>query len=319
MSSGHEPKPTTTATHDPNSTGFRGLALCISAYGFWGLVPLYWTLLDPAPPVEVIAHRVVWSLVFVSLAVTGLRLWQPVVRALRSPRTLALSAVTAIAVSINWGMFVYGVGVDRVVEVSLGYFITPLITMFLGVIFLSERISLVQSLAIVLSVISIVVLTVDYGHIPYIALILGFASSLYAFMKKWVALGTFEGLTIETIILMPIAVAYIVYLSFQGTATVGHHGYWHLAVAIGSGLITAIPQLLFGAAATRIPLVAVGIIQYLAPTLHFLLGVFYFGESMSPARWLGFAIVWIAIVIFMTDALFRHRRALEQSASATTA
>lgn len=293
-----------------------GLFYGIGAYLCWGFFPLFWILLGPSEPPEILAHRVVWSLVFVVFLVTGLRLWPKVASVLRSPRQRILVAIAAVAITTNWGFFIYGVHTERVLEVSLGYFINPLISVFLGVIVLKERLRIAQWVAIGLGFVAVVVLTIDYGRLPYVGVVLALAFGVYALVKKQVSLGTVEGLTVETLLILPFAVAFLVWLAATGQSTVGSHGTWHVVLIVLTGLVTAIPLLLFGAAATRLSMTSIGLLQYIAPILHFLTGWLIFGEEMPAGRWIGFTLVWIALVIFTVDALHHRRRTLAETARA---
>lgn len=294
-----------------------GLFYGVGAYLCWGFFPLYWTLLTPSEPPEILAHRVVWSLVFVAGLATALRLWPKVRAVVRDRRRRLLVLVAAVAITANWGFFIYGVNTERVIEVSLGYFINPLVTVFLGVLVLKERLRISQWVAVGVGFVAVVVLTIDYGRLPYVGLALAFSFGIYALVKKQVSLGTVEGLTLETLLIAPFAVLFIAWLMADDRATVGFHGGGHVALIVLTGLVTAIPLLLFGAAAPRLSMTTIGLLQYLAPTLQFLTGLFIFGEAMTPVRWVGFVMVWIALVIFTLDAIANRRRTLAETAAGT--
>lgn len=291
-----------------------GFAYGVAAYLCWGLFPLYWTLLEPSGPTEILAQRVVWSLLFVGLLATALRLWPRIRAVIRNPRQRGYVAVGAVALSLNWGFFIYGVNNDRVIEVSLGYFINPLVTVFLGVLVLKERLRPWQWFAVAVSFCAVVILTIDYGRLPYAGLAVALSFGVYALVKKQVALGTVEGLAVETLFLLPFAVGFIVWLMITERATVGYHGGGHLVLIVMTGLVTAIPLLLFGAAAPRLSMTSIGLLQYLAPILQFLTGLFVFGETMTQVRWIGFGLVWFALAIFTVEALAHRRRALGEAA-----
>lgn len=291
----------------------RGYGYGVAAYLLWGVFPVYFKLLLPAEPLEILAHRVIWSAVFVALLLGAARWLRGAHRAgnlrrlVRRPRTLLGMGAGAVLIAANWGTFIYGVNSDRVVEASLGYFVTPLVTMLLGVLALRERLRAGQWLAVGIGAVAVSVLAVDYGRLPYVALGLAGSFGLYGLVKKTVGAPAMEGLLVETALLCVPAAGYLWWLTAQGAASVGTAGVAHTGLVLGVGAVTAVPLLLFAAAANRIPLSAMGILQYLAPTLQFLLGVFGFGEPMPPARLAGFTLVWLALVIFSGDAL-RHVR-----------
>ncbi len=288
--------------------GGGGIAFGAAAYLCWGFFPLYWPLLDPAGPLEALAHRVVWSLVFVALLLTVTRRWGSFLAITRRPRVVALLFAASIVIAINWGTFIYGVTNDRVIETSLGYFINPLVTVMLGVVVLGERLRRLQWTAVAIGAVAVVVLTVDYGRLPIVALSVAFSFAAYGFLKKKVDLGTIEGLGMETLLLTPFALAFLTWLAFNGTLVFGHAGPGNALLLAGTGVVTAIPLLLFGAAATRLNLTTIGLLQYLGPALQFIFGLVVFHETMTPARWAGFGLVWLALVLFTTDALRNRKR-----------
>jgi chloramphenicol-sensitive protein RarD len=281
--------------------GGSGFVAGVAAYLLWGLFPLYWPLLEPAKPVEILAHRIVWSLLFavVLLAVTLGFGW---VRGLgrRRGRLLALAAVL---VSINWGMYIHGVNSGQVVETALGYFINPLVTVFLGVVVLRERLRRAQWVAVALGALAVLVLAIDYGHVPGIALTLAFSFGLYGLIKKRAAVDGVQSFAVESGYLALPALAYIVVLGATGTGTFGTEGTGHAALLAGAGVATAVPLMLFGVAAVRVRLTTLGVIQYLAPVMQFLIGVLIRGEPMPASRLAGFALVWIALTVFTVDAV----------------
>jgi chloramphenicol-sensitive protein RarD len=287
----------------------RGYLFGLAAYTCWGVFPLYFKLLRPAGAVEIVAHRIIWSLVTVALLLTALRGWRPVSRLVRRPRILGGVALAAAFIAVNWGVYIYGVNTDRVVETSLGYFINPLVTVLLGVLVLREHLRPGQWVALAVGAAAVTVLTVDYGRLPWIALALAFSFGSYGFMKKRLGLPAAEGLFLESAALLVPALAYATALAVRGTATFGHVSVAHTVLLIGSGVLTAGPLLLFAGAANRIPLTALGILQYLTPTIQFGIGVLVFHEPMPAARLAGFALVWAALTIFTWDTLRAARRA----------
>ena len=289
--------------------GSGGLAAGIGAYLLWGGLPLYFPLLQPSGAVEIIAHRVVWSLLFCLVLLAVTRSWAPFAVLLRQPRTLATLGVAAVLLAVNWLVFVYGVLSDQVVDAALGYFINPLVTVALAVGLLHERLRRVQWAALALGTAAVLVISIGYGRVPWIALALAGSFALYGFIKKQVgrSVAAAPGLAAETLVLTPLALAYLVWLQVTGTGSFTTHGGWHAAALASAGVVTAVPLLLFNSAARRLPLSVVGMLQYLTPVLQFLTGVLLLHEHMAPARWWGFALVWLALVVLAVDGL-HHRR-----------
>jgi chloramphenicol-sensitive protein RarD len=285
----------------------KGFLLGVAAYGLWGLFPLYWPLLEPAGAVELLAHRMAWSALTMAVLVVVLRRGQRVRAVLRSPRARWLLLLAAALISVNWGMFIYGVNSGQVVEVSLGYFINPLVTVLAGVVVLGERLRRAQWAALALAAAAVVGLTLGVGSPPWIALTLAFSFAGYGLVRKKADVGAIEGLTVETLLVVPLAVGYLWWLGAAGEAQSLAGWPWHLVLLATSGLVTALPLLCFGGAATRIPLTTLGLLQYGTPTLHFLIGVFLYGEAMPTARWIAFGVIWLALAIFSLDSL-RHRQ-----------
>jgi chloramphenicol-sensitive protein RarD len=280
----------------------------VAAYLLWGLFPLYWPLLEPAKPVEILAHRIVWSVVVLAVvlvATTGFRWARHIGR-----RRALLLAAAAVLITMNWGAYIYGVNSGHVVETSLGYFINPLVTVALAVLLLHERLRRVQWIAVGIGALAVVVLAVAYGRPPYIALLLACSFGLYGLVKKRVGLDGAQSLAIETGFLVVPALVFLVVLGATGNGTFTSEGPGHAALLAGGGIATAIPLILFGAAAIRVPLTTVGLLQYLAPIMQFLIGVFVRGEDMPASRWAGFALVWIALSVFTVDAVRALRRPL---------
>ncbi|GKQ35099.1 protein RarD [Streptomyces sp. A012304] len=280
-----------------------------AAYGMWGLVPLFWPLLEPAGAVEILAHRMVWSLLFVAAALLVVRRWAWAGELLRQPRRLALIALAAAVITVNWGVYIWAVNSGHVVEASLGYFINPLVTIAMGVLILKERLRPVQWAAVGIALAAVLVLTVGYGRPPWISLILAFSFAIYGLVKKKVNLGGVESLAAETAIQFLPALGYLLWLSADGGSTFTTEGVGHAALLASTGIVTALPLVCFGAAAIRVPLSTLGLLQYLAPVFQFLLGVLYFHEAMPPERWAGFALVWLALTLLTGNALRTARRA----------
>ncbi|XUL88695.1 EamA family transporter RarD [Streptomyces galilaeus] len=285
-----------------------GLLNGFAAYGMWGLVPLFWPLLKPAGAAEILAHRMVWSLAFVVVALLVVRRWAWIGELLRQPRKLGLVAIAAGFITVNWGVYIWAVNSGHVVEASLGYFINPLVTIAIGVLLLKERLRPVQWAAVGVGLAAVIVLTVGYGQPPWISLCLAFSFATYGLVKKKVNLGGIESLAAETAIQFLPALGYLLWLGAHGDATFAQEGVGHAALLASTGVVTALPLVCFGAAAIRVPLSTLGLLQYLAPVFQFLLGILYFHESMPPARWAGFALVWLALVLLTTDAWRTSRR-----------
>ncbi len=292
----------------PKGERHIGLLNGFAAYGMWGLFPLYFPLLKPAAPFEVLAHRMVWSLVVVAAALLVIRRWKWAGELLRQPRRLALIAVAATVIGVNWGVYIWAVNNDRVVEASLGYFINPLVTIAMGVLLLKERLRPVQWAAVGVGFAAVLVLTIGYGRPPWISLILAFSFATYGLVKKKVGLGGLESLAAETAIQFLPALAYLLWLTADGGSTFATEGPGHAVLLATLGLVTALPLICFGAAAIRVPLSTLGLLQYLAPVFQFLLGVLYFHEAMPAERWAGFALVWLALTLLTADAWRSARR-----------
>lgn len=293
----------------PRGERHIGLLNGFAAYGMWGLVPLFWPLLKPAGAVEILAHRMVWSLVFVGAALLVLRRWAWAGELLRQPRRLGLVTVAATFITLNWGLYIWSVNSGHVVEASLGYFINPLVTIAIGVLLLKERLRPVQWLAVGTGAAAVVVLTVGYGRPPWISLGLAFSFATYGLVKKKLNLGGVESLAAETVIQFLPALGFLVWLTARGDSTFTTEGAGHAALLVSAGIVTALPLVCFGAAAIRVPLSTIGLLQYLTPVFQFVLGVFYFHEAMPPERWAGFALVWLALTLLTWDALRTARRA----------
>ncbi|MFD4209145.1 EamA family transporter RarD [Micromonospora tulbaghiae] len=281
----------------------------VGAYLIWGFFPIYLKLLRPAGPAEILAHRILWSVAFVALLLAATRHAGFLRNLTRRPRALAGIGLAAALIAVNWGTYIYGVNSDRVVETALGYFINPLVSVLFGVLVLRERLRRAQWAALGVGALAVAVLTVDYGRLPWLALTLAFSFAGYGLVKKQLALPATEGLFVESAVLALPALAYLGWLSARGDSTFGHVSAGHTALLVLAGAATAIPLLLFAGAANRLPLSTVGMLQYLAPILQLGCGVLIFHEPMPPARLAGFALVWLALVVFTADALRHSHRA----------
>jgi chloramphenicol-sensitive protein RarD len=291
-----------------------GIASGLSAYALWGLFPLYFPLLEPAGELEIVAHRVLWSLLFVALLLTALRRWSQVRALAGDRRRLLVLAGAGLLIAVNWLVFVYGVNSGHVVETSLGYFINPLVSVLLGVVVFAERLRPLQWTAVGIAAVAVAVLTVDYGRPPWIALALAASFGLYGLMKKLVRVDAAPGLFVETAIVAVPAAAVLGFLHASGSGSFAAAGPGHALLLASSGIATAVPLLLFAAAARRIPLSTVGLLQYLTPLMQLAIGVFVYDEDMPPARLAGFTIVWVALAVFTADSL-RHARTASRHAA----
>ncbi len=289
------------------SEGRKGLLFGLSAYGLWGVFPVYWTLMEPAGAGELLGHRIVWSALFMVALLEVTRRRAQLRTAVATPRTLRLLVLAALTISVNWAVFIWAVNNGHVVETSLGYFINPLVTVLAGVFVLGERLRPLQWTAVGLAGVAVAGLTVSYGRPPWVALTLAFSFAVYGLARKQAGVGTVEGLTVETLLVAPLAMAGLIWLQATGGATTAVDFPVHLLLLASTGAVTALPLLLFGAAATRIPLSTLGLLQYLAPTLHLALGVWFFGEPMPLDRLLGFVLIWIGLALFTADTLRRQR------------
>ncbi|MEU0877975.1 EamA family transporter RarD [Lentzea sp. NPDC005914] len=300
------PLTTSSLTSPEVHTQGRGVTYGVLAYVLWGLFPAYWPLLVPAQPAEVLAHRIVWSFVTLAIAVAILGRWRPFLEL--SGKGWLIVTAAAVLITVNWGTYIYAVNSKHVVEAALGYFITPLVSVALGMIFLKERLRLSQAVAIGIVIVAVIVLTADYGRLPVISLILACSFGIYGLLKKKVPLDAISSLAAESAVIAPIAVVYLLVLGSANTFTT--EGTGHTLMILSTGIVTAVPLVLFGAGAQRIPLITMGMLQYLAPILQFAWGVFVVHEPMPPSRWIGFALVWLALAIFTFDALKNRRKQL---------
>lgn len=288
-----------------------GLAFAFGAFGIWGFLPLYFPLLEPASPLEIVAHRVVWSLLFCLVLVSATRAWGELRTVLRAGRTLAALAVASVLLAGNWLVFVFAVLSGHTVDASLGYYINPIVTVALAVLVLGERMRRGQWLALAFGAAAVVVITIGYGTVPWVALLLAGTFGLYGLAKNRVGrtVGAVTGLAVETLVLVPAAVGYLTWLQISGNGSFGAHGGGHTAMLVSTGVVTAMPLLLFAAAARRLPLSIVGLVQYLTPTMQLLVAVLVFREAMPAARWWGFALVWLALTVLAMDGVRSARRA----------
>ena len=277
----------------------RGIAYGAGAYLMWGLFPLYWPLLAPSGALEVLAHRVLWSLLVVAAILSAVHRWADVREVVRDRRRVARLGLAAVLIAVNWGTYIYGVSSHQVVETSLGYFVNPLVTVLLGVLVLGERLRPVQWAALGTAAAAVLVLTVENGRPPWLALVLAASFGTYGLLKKTAGVRAVEALAVETAVLAPVAALYLLVLGDRGTLTT--HGTGHALLLAGAGVVTVVPLLLFGAAAQRVTLTTLGVLQYVTPTMQFLLGVLLRHEPLGLAKLFGFSLVWVALAVFTYD------------------
>ena len=298
-----------TAPEDPSAAPFRGRGIGAAAAAFviWGLFPLYLIGLVRVSALQITAHRVAWSFVFVLGWMAARGELGKIAAAARRPGVLKRLAASAILVSINWLAFVWAANHGRVVEVSLGYYINPLVNVLLGTVVLSERLNRTQWTAVALAAVGVTYLTYDAGHLPWIALTLAASFGLYGLIRKTASVDALPGLGIEMMMLMPLAVGYLLWCEVNGTGALGHSGVAVDVLLFFSGLVTAVPLFLFAYGARQIPYSMVGVLQYIAPSLQLACAVLFFGEPFQHARAIGFALIWMALLVYAGDGLWRAR------------
>jgi chloramphenicol-sensitive protein RarD len=289
----------------------KGIWYGVGAYVLWGFFPIYWKFLHSVPASQVIGHRIGWSFILLAVYILVTKQWQDFRSVAFKAKTIGMYSIAAVLLSVNWLIYVWGVNAGFIVETSLGYFINPLLSVLLGVIFLRERLRPLQWIPVALAAAGVVYLTFVYGRLPWIALSLAFSFGFYGFVKKLAPLGSLYGLTLETGIVFPIALIYLVIVGVNGSGAFLKTGALVDVLLIGAGVVTTIPLLMFASAAKQIPLTIVGLLQYIAPTLQFLIGVFVYKEAFDLAHFIGFAIVWVALIIFALESYFATRAPIE--------
>jgi chloramphenicol-sensitive protein RarD len=283
-----------------------GSLYAVAAFGFWGLSPIYFKLLPHVPPLEVLAHRIVWSVLFGAVFVTLVRAWPAVRAALGSGPTLRALALTAALISTNWLIYIYAIGTDRVMSTSLGYYINPLVNVLLGMLFLGERLGRGRTLAVVLAMLGTASLAFELGGLPWISLTLAFSFGFYGLIRKHLGLPSMAALFVETLLVLPFALLALGWFATQGASSFGVDARTTLLLVL-AGPVTLLPLLWFAEAARRLPLITVGFFQYLAPTLTFLLAVLVYGEAFTAAWAVTFVLIWSGLVVFTVDGLRAHR------------
>ena len=286
----------------------RGVVYALLAYVAWGLFPLYFRHLAGVGAFEIVLHRIAWSLVFLLALLAWLRRWQRLAPLARQPRVLGAAGLSALLLAANWTLYVWAVTNGRVIDASLGYFINPLVNVLLGFVFLHERLRAAQWVAVALAATGVVWLALRGPHLPWIGVSIAFSFGFYGLLRKTAALGAIEGLTLETMFLAPFALALIGWWTWHGSGGLAGHDAAMLAWLVGVGPLTAVPLLLFGAGARRIPMATLGLLQYVSPTPQLLLGVWLFGEPLTGARLAGFALIWVALAVYSVEGLTRPRR-----------
>lgn len=297
-----------------NEDTLRGFALGVTAYVLWGFLPLYMKLLSHIPPAEVIVHRVIWSIPIAGAVLLAMGRTADLRAALRSPRTIGMAAVTAAIISLNWGIYVWSIVSGHALDAALGYYINPLFSVLLGAVLLGERLTGAQIAAIALAAAAVVVLTLDTGRLPLAAVGLTLSWGAYAFFKKWLPVGPNQGFLLEVLLLMPPALGYLAYLTATGQShflTASAADTWLL---LGCGAVTAVPLMIYANGAKLLRLSTIGVLQYIAPTMIFLVAVFVFGEPFGRARMIAFPMIWAALAIYTASMLSEARRTRRQAA-----
>ena len=285
-----------------------GIVFALIAYGSWGLLPLYWRMLQVIPALEILSHRVIWSLAFVLALLFLRRDWSWLTALSRDARLAGAVLLTSLLLALNWFVYIWAVNAGYVVETSLGYFITPLVNVVLGVVLLNERMRAVQWLSVGLAAIGVAYMTMNYGQLPWIALSLAFSFGTYGLLKKRIRLGALESFSSEMVLLSVPAIVYVLWLETSGVGGFATVNLRTTVLLVTSGLLTAVPLICFAAAARRIPLSMMGIFQYLAPSLQLLIGVGVFGEPFDETRAVGFATIWAALLLYSLESLYVRRR-----------
>jgi chloramphenicol-sensitive protein RarD len=290
-------------TPAPRAIATSGAVFATLAYSSWGLLPIYWKFFGHISPIEVLSHRMIWSMVFLM----GILFWQhrlaEIVQLFRTPKSLVMLLITALLLSVNWGIYIYGVNTDRVVETSLGYFINPLVNVLLGLLFLRERLNPLQMVAVGLATVGVMNFVIDFGQVPWIALALAFSFGLYGLLRKLVPVAPMVGLVVETILIAPVAIAIVGYWATTGTGSFGTNGTLTL-LFIGAGVMTSLPLLWFNNAAKRLKLSTLGFFQYMAPSIQLMLGVFLYHEPFTHTHAVTFGLIWLALLLYSSTAFF---------------
>lgn len=297
-----------------------GVLTALAAFGIWGFLPLYWKALGQLPALEIMTHRMVWSMLFITLLLLLRRNWNTLGTALKAPGTILNALTCALLLALNWLTYIWGVNNGYILETSLGYYINPLMNVLLAVLVLQERLRPVQWLAIALAAVGVIYMTFSYGQLPWISLTLATTFAIYSLLHKQTSLPAMEGLALETGILFIPALLYLFWLTGQGAHSFGQSSVDQDLLLIGSGIITAVPLLLFAFAAQRISLTTLGILQYLGPTIQLLIGIWVYHEPFGGARAIAFVMIWAALAIYTLESLhYRRRKRIADRPLSTTA
>src|SRR5437764_6178563 len=294
-------------TDSAKSKEAAGLIAAIACFTTWGLIPMYWKLLAAAPATEILAHRFVWTTVFLSILLSWQRRWPELIANARSPRARIYCLTGGLAIATNWFLFIYAVNIGRVIETSLGYFMTPLMNVLFGALFLRERVTRMQFISVILALLGVLNLTFGYGRFPWIAVSLCLSFGLYGLLRKKSGTAACPGLFIETILLLPLAIVFLIYLQHSNALLFGRAGWWLSILLVSTGVVTAIPLFWFGYATRHLRLITVGFLQYFSPIGSFFLGVFLYHEPFTRGHLVTFILIWIALVIFTAEAVLRWR------------
>jgi chloramphenicol-sensitive protein RarD len=284
-----------------------GLIAAIAAFTTWGLIPIYWKFLVAVPATEILAHRFVWTTIFLSVVLSWQRRWPELIANVRSPRARIYCLTGGLAIASNWFLFIYAVNTDRVVESSLGYFMTPLMNVLFGAIFLRERLTRLQFVSVLLAALGVLNLTFGYGRFPWIAVLLCITFGLYGLLRKQSGTAAIPGLFVETILLVPFALVFLIYLQRSGTLMFARAGWSLSMLLISTGVVTAVPLFWFGYATRHLRLITVGFLQYLSPIGSFFLGVFLYHEPFTRGHLVTFVLIWLALALFTGEAVLRWR------------
>lgn len=284
-----------------------GILYATGAYLIWGFLPLYWKALQTVPAPQILAHRMVWSLAFLAMLITSKGQWGVLLKSLHSRRTLVTYTGAALLLTVNWLTYIWGVNAGYIIETSLGYFINPLVNVLFGVILLREKLRPFQWVPIALAAVGVLYLTISYGRLPWIALTLAFTFAFYGLLKRQARLASLQGLTLETMILFLPALGFLLFQDSVGTGAFLHQGTLNSFLLAFTGIVTALPLLLFAAAAPRINFSLLGLLQYMAPTIQFIIGVWVFHEPFTQARIIGFSLIWLALILYSSESYF-HRQ-----------
>lgn len=294
---------TVTTDQEARQSFSAGVAYAVAAYGFWGLNPLYFKAVTEVPALEVLAHRTLWTVVLLALLVSLGRRWSAIVDALRDRRTVLLLCLSTLVISVNWLIYIWAIFVERVLETSLGYYINPLVSVLLGVVVLRERLAPLQALAVLLAALGVLNLALGAGGLPWVAISLALTFGLYGLIRKTARIGAAEGLLVETSLILPFALGYLLFIAAEGTGSFATESRATDLLLIAAGPVTMLPLVWFASAARRLPLSLVGFFQYIAPTCHFLLAVFAFGEPFTRGHLITFLLIWTAVALFVWETL----------------